>query len=299
MKAPLFEGVCTALVTPFDENGIHERLLGVLIERQIAAGVPALVVAGTTGESAALSHTEKLRLFEKAAALADGRCLILAGTGSNNTRTAAALSREAGKTGTHGLLCVTPYYNKCTQEGLYRHYLTILDNTDLPVLLYNVPSRTGISLEPETCARLCVHPNCAGLKEADPDVGKLFRLRSCCGADFPVYCGNDDRIVPFYAAGAKGVVSVWSNLFPEAAVRLCRLCREERFEAAAKLQTEAQPLLEALFSVVNPIPVKAALRVIGYDCGPCRPPLDDCPQPLVRRLEALLQNQKLDSPVEA
>ena len=229
MKTPLFEGVCTALVTPFSESGVNEEMLRLLIERQIEAGVPAIVVAGTTGESATLSHREKLQLYAKAAEIADRRCIILAGTGSNDTAASVRLSREAKETGVDGLLCVTPYYNKCTQEGLFGHYLAILDAADLPTLLYNVPSRTGVSLEPETCARLSPHPNCAGLKEADPDVGKLFRLRRHCGTDFPVYSGNDDRIVPFCACGAKGVVSVWSNLFPATAVRLCSLCLEGRY----------------------------------------------------------------------
>lgn len=287
MKTPLFEGVCTALVTPFDESGIDFAMLARLIERQIAAGVPALVLAGTTGESATLTHAEKLALFERAVRLADGRCKLLAGTGGNDTRAAAELSREAAQTGVDGLLCVTPYYNKCTQEGLLRHYGAILDAADLPLVLYNVPSRTGVSLAPETCVRLAAHPLVAGLKEADPDVGKLFRLRRLC-PELPVYSGNDDRIVPFYAAGAKGVISVWSNVCPESAVRLCALCAAGRYPQAAALQAEAQPLIEALFAEVNPIPVKEAMRQIGLPCGSCRLPLTDCPPALGEKLARLL-----------
>lgn len=272
----LFEGVCTALVTPFDGDAIDFGMLRVLLERQIDAGVQAIVVAGTTGESATLSHDEKLALFARAVEIADGRCKILAGTGSNDTKASAALSKEAAQLGVDGLLCVTPYYNKCTQEGLYRHYQTILDAQEKPLLLYNVPSRTGVSLCSETCARLAMHPNLAGLKEADPDVGKLLHLRRLC-PKLPVYSGNDDRIVPFYAAGARGVVSVWSNVFPQTVVRLCALCRAGRYPEAAQVQAEHLPLIDALFSVVNPIPVKAAMQLLGFDCGACRLPLSDCP----------------------
>lgn len=287
MKTPLFTGVCTALVTPFDESGVNFSMLRRLIERQIAAGIPAIVVAGTTGESPTLSREEKLALFAQSVRIADGRCKILAGTGGNYTEAAVRLSRDAEETGVDGLLCVTPYYNKCTQEGLYRHYSSILDAVSLPVLLYNVPSRTNVSLSPETCARLAAHPNAAGLKEADPDVARLFRLRALCGGGFPVYSGNDDRIVPFCAAGAKGVVSVWSNVEPVQARRLCACCAAGDYEQAARLQTEAQPLIDALFAQVNPIPVKAAMKLLGYDCGEPRLPLTPCPAALEKTLQNL------------
>lgn len=291
MKQPLFTGVCTALVTPFRDGEIDVSMLEKLIERQIAAGVPAIVIAGTTGESATLEHAEKLALFAHAVRFAKGRCKILAGTGSNNTQASVTLSREAAQTGVDGLLCVTPYYNKCTQEGLYEHYRAIAAATPLPMLLYNVPSRTGVSLAPETCARLSALPNVAGLKEADPDVGKLFQLRALCGDALPIYSGNDDRIVPFYASGALGVVSVWSNVCPEAAVRLCKACEKGDFAAAADLQAAYQPLISALFEVVNPIPVKAAMRVLGYNCGACRLPLSACPQALEQTLQRLLASE--------
>lgn len=288
MKQPLFSGVCTALVTPFGKDGVNYSMLERLLEQQIEAGVPAVVIAGTTGESATLSHAEKLALFAQAVRFARGRCKVIAGTGSNDTQASVELSREAAKTGVDGLLCVTPYYNKCTQEGLYLHYRAIAEASPLPVILYNVPSRTSIRLEPETCARLSEIPNVAGLKEADPDVGKLFALRALCGNALPVYCGNDDRIVPFYAAGARGVISVWSNVRPDAAVRLCDACERGDYAEAARLQTLAQPLISALFETVNPIPVKAAMRLCGYDCGACRLPLTDCPEALEQRLRGLI-----------
>ena len=289
MKKPLFTGVCTALVTPFRQDRPDLQTLSELIERQITAGVPALVISGTTGESATLSHEEKLTLFEHAAKTAAGRCVVIAGTGSNSTVESCALTAEAAQTGVDAALCVTPYYNKCTQDGLRRHYEAILEASRLPVILYNVPTRTGVSLAPETCAALCAHPLLAGLKEADPDVAKLFRLRRLCADALPVYCGNDDRIVPFYAAGASGVISVWSNVFPEIAVRLASLCEAGRFRAAAALQTQQQPLIEALFEEVNPIPVKAAMRMVGIDCGACRLPLTPPSPQLLTRLKALIK----------
>ena len=291
MKTPLFTGVCTALVTPFGPDGIDFPTLRRLIERQLAAGIPAIVVAGTTGESATLTHREKLALFERSVEIVAGRCKLLAGTGGNDTAAAVRLSRDAEKTGVDGLLSVTPYYNKCTQEGLYRHYSAILDAVTLPTLLYNVPSRTAVRLAPGTCARLAAHPNAAGLKEADPDVGRLYQLREACGEDFPFYCGNDDRIVPFCAAGAKGVVSVWSNVCPAEARTLCALCAAGRYPEASLRQLRARPLIEALFAEVNPIPVKAALRLVGIDCGDCRLPLTPCSAALEQQLAALLRGQ--------
>lgn len=289
MKTPLFTGVCTALVTPFGADGIAYETLRRLIERQIEAGVPAIVVAGTTGESATLTHAEKLALFARSAEIADGRCRILAGTGGNDTAAAVRLSREAEKTGVDGLLCVTPYYNKCTQEGLYRHFASILDAVRLPTVLYNVPSRTAVRLSAQTCARLAPHPNAAGLKQADPDVAEVTRLRGLCGEDFPIYCGCDERIVPFCAAGAQGVVSVWSNVRPLDAVRLCALCERGDYPAAERMQRRALPLIDALFAQVNPIPVKAAMALLELDCGGCRLPLTDAPEALRERLAALLE----------
>ena len=289
MKQILFEGACTALVTPFGADGsIDFERFDRLLERQIAAGVPAVVVAGTTGEAATLTREEKLALFARAVKTAGGRLRIIAGTGSNDTARAAALSREARACGVDGLLCVTPYYNKCTPEGLRRHYLTIAETAQLPLILYNVPSRTAVRLLPETCAALARHPLIAGLKEAEADMGRLGKLCTLCGADFPIYCGCDEAIVPFCSLGARGVVSVWSNVCPEAAVRLCALCKDSQFGEAAALQLQHQPLIEALFAEVNPIPVKEALRLLGFDCGVCRLPLTPCSAQASRRLALLL-----------
>ena len=288
MTIPLFTGVCTALITPFEGEKLNLSLFEALLERQLAVGIPAVVVAGTTGESATLSHEEKLTLFRSAVRVANGRCKVIAGTGSNDTRASVALTREAAALGADAALCVVPYYNKPTQDGLIRHYAEIADKGALPLLLYNVPSRTGVRLLPESCGTLAKHPGIVGIKEADPDLAGLFRLRAACGADFPLYCGNDDRLVPFCAAGGVGAVSVLSNLLPRQAQALYRLCAAGRYPEAAALQTKLQPLIDALFAETNPIPVKAALQLLGYDCGPCRLPLTSCSPALLSRMRAQL-----------
>ncbi len=289
MKQPIFRGTCTALVTPFSETGIDWAALDRLLETQLEAGVEALVICGTTGEAVTLESAETLALLAHCVRFCAGRTKLIAGTGGNNTKKAAETARAAAALGVDGLLSVTPYYNKCTQEGLLTHYEAVAAASDLPILLYNVPSRTQVDIAPETCALLARLPNVAGIKEANPDVGRLLRIRNLCGEDFPVYCGCDDRILPFMACGAVGVVSVLSNLRPKAVRELTDACLRGEFTRALDLQLAQQPLIEALFSEVSPIPVKAALALSGLDCGTCRLPLTPPSEALLARLKDLMQ----------
>ena len=288
MTTPIFRGTCTALVTPFGAGGVDFAALDRLLETQLEAGVEALVVGGTTGEAATLSHEELLALIAHCVRFCGGKTKLIAGTGGNDTRRAAENARAAAALGADALLCVTPYYNRCTQEGLLAHYETLAAATELPLLLYNVPSRTNVRIEAETCAALAQLPTVAGIKEADPDVGRVLKLHALCGEDFPVYSGCDDRILPFMACGALGVVSVLSNLRPRAVKELTDAALRGEYARALTLQRAQQPLIEALFAAVNPIPVKAALALAGLDCGPCRLPLTPAAPDLNARLRELL-----------
>ena len=288
MKTPIFRGVCTALVTPFSGRGIDYAALDRLLESQLEAGVEALVVGGTTGEAATLEPGELMALIAHCVRFCGGRTVLIAGTGGNDTRRAAVTARAAAALGADALLCVTPYYNRCTQSGLLAHYEAVAQATELPILLYHVPARTNVRIEPETCAALAQLPTVAGIKEADPDVARVLQLHALCGEDFPVYCGCDDRILPFMACGALGAVSVLSNLRPDAVKALTDAALRGEYSRALRLQTEQQPLIEALSAAVNPIPIKAALRLSGRDCGLCRLPLTPADPELEARLRELL-----------
>lgn len=290
MKQPIFRGTCTALVTPFDGQGMLDfAALDRLLEIQLEAGVEALVIAGTTGEAATLSHEELLALIAHCVRFCQGKTKLIAGTGGNDTRKAAETARAAAALGADALLCVTPYYNRCTQSGLLAHYETVAGATELPILLYNVPARTNVRIEAETCAALSRLPTVAGIKEADPDVGRVLKLHALCGEDFPVYCGCDDRILPFMAGGALGAVSVLSNLRPAAVKALTDAALRGEYARALRLQRELQPLIEALSAAVNPIPIKAALALSGLNCGVCRLPLTPGEPDLLERLRELLE----------
>lgn len=288
MKQPIFRGTCTALVTPFDAYGVDFAALDRLLENQLSAGVEALVAGGTTGEAATLEREELLALVAHCVRFCDGRAKIIAGTGGNDTKKAAETAKAAAALGADGLLCVTPYYNRCTQDGLLAHYEAIAEATKLPMILYNVPTRTNVRIEPETCAALAKLDSVAGIKEADPDVGRVLTLRSLCGPEFPIYCGCDDRILPFMACGALGVVSVLSNLRPKEVKALTDAALRGEYVRALGLQMEQQPLIQALSAAVNPIPIKAALALSGLDCGPCRLPLTPAGLDLTERLQQLL-----------
>lgn len=274
MKRPIFTGLCTALVTPFREGKVNFDLLKALIEMQIGAGVDAIVLSGTTGESPTLTREEKVTIFRTGVETARRRCKIIAGTGSNCTAAAAELSCAARDAGVDGVLVVTPYYNKCTQRGLARHYQTICDAAKVPVIAYNVPSRTGVDIAVDTCRELARMEGIAGIKEASGDISKVGRILALCGDALPVYSGNDDQTVPVMALGGLGVISVTSNVVPVRMKTLVDFCQVGDYAMAARLQRSLLPLMELLFCQVNPIPVKAAMEHIGIPVGECRMPLD-------------------------
>ena len=273
MKHPFFSGVCTALVTPFLKDSVNYPMLEQLLRRQYDAGIRALVICGTTGESATLTDEEKLTMFRYAKKSGPEDLRIIAGTGSNSTAHAIALSQAAQDAGADALLVVSPYYNKATPEGLYLHYAAIASSVQIPVILYNVPSRTGVDIPVEVYRRLSQIPNIAGVKEASSDIRKLARIRSQCPDHFTVWCGNDDLAVAAMALGAKGLISVVSNIEPEITGSMIGAALDGDFDTATALQLSLLPLIDALFQEVNPIPVKAAMAMIGYDCGSCRMPL--------------------------
>ena len=284
MTKPLFTGLCTALVTPFLDGKVNYPMAEVLIRQQMEAGAEAIVLAGTTGESPTLTMDEKLELFRLGVTVSGGTCKIIAGTGSNSTAGAVSLSREAEKLGVDGLLVVTPYYNKTTQTGLVKHYGAVCDGVSIPVIAYNVPSRTGMTVEVATCRELAKIPNLSGIKEASGDLTKAARM-----VEFmPVWSGNDDQTVAMIALGGSGVISVASNVIPGPMHTMVQAALAGDFSLASALQRRLLPLMDALFSQVNPIPVKAAMKMVGCDCGGCRLPLDDLTEENARKLRRCL-----------
>ena len=291
MKTPLFQGACTALVTPFLNGKVNYHMLEKLLQRQMDAGIGAVVVCGTTGESPTLSREEKLQIIRRAKEYCGSGCTIIAGTGSNATRYAMELSRDAEEYGADGLLVVSPYYNKATEEGLYAHYRSIAAAVHIPVVLYNVPSRTGVDIPVSVYQRLSGIPNIAGVKEATTDISKILRIRAACPDDFWIWSGNDEMTVPVISLGGKGVISVASNVVPEKMQAMSHAALAGCFPAACQLQRELLPLMEELFREVNPIPVKAAMRLLGYDCGNCRMPLTPLLPENEKSLKELLSAQ--------
>ena len=273
MKKPFFTGVCTALVTPFLKGNVNYPMLEQLLKRQMDAGIRSVVVCGTTGEAATLSDTEKLTIVQRAKEYVGDACQIIAGTGSNSTQYAVELSVEAQNIGADALLVVSPYYNKATPAGLVDHYTAVANAVHIPVIAYNVPSRTGVDMSAEVYQSLAQISNIAGVKEASRDITKITKIRALCPEDFAVWSGNDDMIVPVLSLGGAGVISVLSNAAPEKTRSMAEAALDGDFDTAAALQIQLHPLVELLFSEVNPIPVKAAMRLLGYDCGGCRLPL--------------------------
>ena len=287
MKNFLFKGVCTALVTPFLNGSINYPLLEQLIRRQTDAGIEAIVLCGTTGEAPTLSDPEKLELIRRAKQYAAGKCLIIAGTGSNNTEHAVSLSRAAQESGADALLVVSPYYNKATPDGLVTHYSTIASAVHIPIIVYNVPSRTGVDI-PVTVYRALSHlPNIAGVKEASPDISKAAKIRAAC-PDLQLWSGNDDQAAAVIALGGDGVISVVSNVLPAQTRAMVDAALDGDFDTAADLQLRLLPLIEALFREINPIPVKAAMKLLGYDCGSGRLPLTPASAETINKLKKLL-----------
>lgn len=273
MHKPLFTGACTALVTPFLDGKVNYPMMEQLLRRQVEAGITAVVIAGTTGESPTLSDDEKIELFRRCKAYVGNTCKIIAGTGTNSTEHAIAQSMAAEEVGADALLVVSPYYNKATPDGLFKHYLAIAHSVSLPIILYNVPSRTGVDIPISVYQRLSRIPNIVGVKEASSDITKIARIKLACGPDFDIWSGNDDQIVPVMALGGSGVISVLSNVYPRETGVMCQAALNGDFQAAAKMQLSFLPLIDLLFCEVNPIPVKEAMKQIGFDCGDCRLPL--------------------------
>lgn len=274
MREPVFEGSGVAIVTPFAKDGsINFPKLGELIDFHAAAGTDAIVICGTTGESSTQSLEEHMAAVDYCVQHTAGRMKVIAGAGSNDTNAALLLSKSAKDSGADATLLVTPYYNKATQTGLIKHYTYVADRVDIPMILYNVPSRTGLSFTAETYAALAKHPNINGVKEASGNFSLIASTRALCGDDFYIWSGNDDQVVPLMALGGKGVISVLSNILPEITVKMTHLCLEGNYEEGAKLQIAYMKLINALFCEVNPIPVKAAMNLMGFDVGGCRLPL--------------------------
>jgi len=288
MKTPLFTGVCTALVTPFRKGKLNLSMLETLLQRQMDAGIGAVVLSGTTGESPTLSTAEKLTLFHHAREYCGNGCTIIAGTGSNSTQKAIELSAAAEEAGADGLLVVSPYYNKATPEGLYLHYSAIAASVHIPIILYNVPSRTGVDIPVSVYKRLSEIPNIVGVKEASSDIGKAASIREECPEDFYLWSGNDDMTVPVISLGGMGVISVASNVIPMEMQAMSQTALSGKFQAARAMQLKQLPLIRQLFSEVNPIPVKAAMKLLGYDCGDCRLPLTPLSPENEKKLKALL-----------
>ena len=289
MKEVLFTGACTALVTPFIGEQINYPMMEKLLLRQQENGIKSVVVCGTTGESPTLSDQEKLELFRRCKAYAGSDMQIICGTGSNNTTHAIELSIAAQEAGADALLVVSPYYNKANPEGLYLHYISIANAVNIPVIIYNVPGRTGVDIPVTVYKELSKVPNIAGVKEASTDIVKIAKIRNACGEDLPIWSGNDDQAVAAMALGAKGVISVLSNVCPKETAFMAQAALEEDYKTASRLQCQMLPLIEALFADVNPIPVKVAMELIGLDCGPCRLPLGPVSQQVKQRLENLLK----------
>lgn len=290
MKNPLFTGTCTALVTPFFNGKVNYPMMEQLLRRQMDAGIRTVVIAGTTGESPTLSDAEKLEMFRRAKYYVGDQCKIIAGTGSNSTEHTIELSIAAQSVGADALLIVSPYYNKATPGGLIAHYTSVAEAVHLPIIIYNVPSRTGVDIPVSVYKALSTVPNICGIKEASTDISKILRILANCGSDLTIWSGNDEMIVPVMALGGHGVISVLSNVCPAETCAMTTAALSGNFEAAASLQASLLPLTDALFCEVNPIPVKAAMKMIGYDCGECRLPLTSLTSDNYSKLKALLQS---------
>ena len=273
MKKILFKGCGTAISTPFDENGVNLKEFERLIKNQIQNKVDAIIVCGTTGESSTMTTEEKKQAIECAVKTANGRIPIIAGTGGNNTKQVIENSKLAESLGVDGLLIVTPYYNKCTQKGLVEHYKVIAQSVSLPIILYSVPSRTGVNIEPKTCLELSKIENIVAIKEASGNISQVAEIAHLCGDDLHIYSGNDDQILPILSLGGLGVISVLSNVKPEYTHNIVQNFFDGDIQKATKMQLDALPLIKALFSEVNPIPVKSALNIQGYNFGTPRLPL--------------------------
>lgn len=289
MKKTLFTGVCTALVTPFLNGQINYPMLKILLQRQIDAGIGAVVLAGTTGESATLTDEETTAMLRFSKEFLGDKMCVIAGTGSNSTAHAIQKSMDAEKAGADALLIVSPYYNKSTPAGLIAHYTAIANAVNLPIILYNVPSRTGLDMPVSVYHTLAKHQNIIGVKEAINDPGKILKIKANCGKAFRVWAGNDEMTVPFLSVGCEGVISVISNLFPEETAYMVDAAMDGDFETASAIAGKMLPWTDFLSCEVNPIPVKAAMQALGFDCGSGRLPLTEISDENHKKLQRLLQ----------
>ena len=294
MKTPVFEGSSTAIITPFHDGKVDYDKLGELIDLQIAGGTAAITVCGTTGESSTQSLEEHIATVDFCVKYVNSRIKIIAGAGSNDTHDALFLAQEAEKSGADALLMVTPYYNKTSQRGLIGHYSFVADRVSVPIIMYNVPSRTGLSFTAETYRELSKHPNINGVKEASGSISLVSATIAACGDDFFVWSGNDTDIVPFMALGAKGVICTSSNIIPAEIALMTKLCLEGDFRRAAEIQLKYYDLIDKLFIEVNPMPLKAAMNLMGMNVGQPRMPLCDlAPENLEKLRNSLLSAELL------
>lgn len=287
----LFKGSGVALITPFDKyNKVNYEKLDELIKLHLNNSTDAIIVCGTTGESSTLSNEEKKDVIKYVVDKVNKKIPVIAGTGSNNTKIAIEMSKYAESVGVDGLLLVTPYYNKCTQEGLYLHYKEIANNTSLPIILYNVPSRTGVNISVDTVVRLSNIGNIIGIKEASSNVSQISEIIAKTNDDFYVYSGNDDQILPLLSLGAVGIISVLANIFPKDVHNLCYSFFDNNLDDARKIQYKYLDLIKNLFVEVNPIPIKEAMNILEYDVGKCRLPLCDMKEENKEALKKSLLN---------
>lgn len=293
MKDIIFKGAAVAIVTPFNDNGINYDELKRLIDFNIDNGTNAIVITGTTGESSTLSDQEHKDAIKFTVDYVNKRIPVIAGTGSNDSEYALQLSQYAESVGVDGLLLVTPYYNKCTQKGLIEHFTYIADRVNTPIILYNVPSRTGVNIAPSTYLELSRHPRIVATKEASGDFSAILKIRALCGDNLHVYSGNDDQVVPLLSLGGLGVISVLSNVKPKETSEMCKLFFEGKVEESAKIQIENSDLIDALFIEVNPIPVKVALGLMGFEVGELRRPLCEMTETNYNTLKLVLERHHL------
>ena len=294
MNNSVFTGAGVAIITPMnDDMTVNFEELGRIIDDQIAGSTDAIIICGTTGESATLTDSEHREVIRYAIEKTAGRIPVIAGTGSNDTSYAISLSVAAEQMGADGLLLVTPYYNKCTQKGLVEHFYAVADAVNIPIIVYSVASRTGVNINPETALELSKHKNIVGIKEASGNISQVAKIAELCGEDFAIYSGNDDQIVPVLSLGGQGVISVLSNVAPKVAHDICELFFEGKCAQAAKLQLEYLRLCNDLFIEVNPIPVKEAMALMGYNVGRCRMPLSVMEEANKQRLIETLKHYSI------
>ena len=293
MKDIIFEGCGTAIATPFTKDGVNFEEFGKIIEFQIQNNIDAIIVCGTTGESATMSTEEKKKTIKYAIEKVAKRTKVVVGTGSNNTKSAIEMSKYVEEVGADGILAVTPYYNKTTQKGLISHYKEIAEAVNLPIIMYNVPSRTGVNILPKTCLELSKIKNIVAIKEASGDISQVAKIANLCKDDLTIYSGNDDQIIPVLSLGGKGVISVLSNIMPKYTHNMTKKYLEGDVEEAKKMQLEVSDLIEALFTEVNPIPVKYALNLMGYKFGIPRLPLIELTDENKENLKEIMKKHNL------